>query len=283
MVKRGSMAQPPQVGRKKRKNIRRVRSVPLRSTPGAELRLPAMPQVRIGWRIVSGLMTLLLGWALYSLWTSPQFTVTEAEIIGLERVSGHEVNTILKVAGVPIFTIDPQALQDRLAEAFPELTGVTIEVGFPASVVVEVTERYPVILWVQSGVEAWVDQNGIAFLPRGPHPDWLVPIYANATPPAEDMDQGQSRLIMPEMVTAILTIAPDVPEGSTLAYHDQHGLGWKDPRGWEVYFGQKPDNMEARLAVYDAIVNYLDERNIRPEIVSVEYLHAPYYRLKTQN
>ena len=35
-----------------------------------------------------------------------------------------------------------------------------------------------------------------------------------------------------------------------------------------------------KLRVYDAIINYLVENQIRPETVSIENVHAPYYRLE---
>ena len=63
-------------------------------------------------------------------------------------------------------------------------------------------------------------------------------------------------------------------------YTAGHGLGWKDPRGWEVYFGMNLKDMEMKLRVYKTLVKRLGKEKIQPQLISVEYVHAPYYRLE---
>lgn len=277
VTRRGVMAVPPTPVRS-RKDARRRYNVALPITPGAEMRLPSVPQVRVGWRLVSLALSAALGWALYTLWTAPQFVVTEAEITGLARLSPQEVNTVLKVSGESIFLIEPRELEERLQAAFPELLDLRVAVGFPAVVTVSAGERAPVIAWEHEGILTWVDGGGFAFLPRG-EAEGLVHVVAHGLPPAthEQLAQGQ-QLLSAEMARAILTLAAAAPEESTLAYDPRYGLGWQDPRGWQVYFGPQPSDMEARLAVYRTIVASLREQGIRPSLISVEYLHAPYYR-----
>jgi hypothetical protein len=283
MVRRGGgMARQTQATRG-RKSTRRQLNLPLKSTPGAELRLPALPKMKVGWRVISASLALILGWALYALWTSPTFVVNSAEVQGLERLSSYEISALMKVSGKPVFSIDPKIVENNLKAAFPALTGVKVKVGFPAKVIVEVGERYPVISWSQSGVEAWVDANGIGFMPNSDGVDWLVPVIAEEAPATVPTDDGDPRLIMPEMVQAIMTLYESAPEGQTIVYDDQHGLGWTDPRGWKVYFGANPNDMEMRLAVYKGVVEFLDSRGIVPAMISVEYVHAPYYRLNTND
>ncbi len=263
---------------KSRKEARRRYNVAL-STPGAEMSLPAMPSVRIGWRLLSAVMCVGLIWALYTVWTAPAFIVTSAQVEGLERLSAAEINSVMKVAGEPIFTIDPQEQTVRLEQAFPELSGISVQVSLPAVVTVAIAERQPVLSWTQGGVEYWVDINGIFFLPRG-QIEGLVPVIANAAPPAPLVEEGQpQRLISPELVQAILTLYEKAPKKTVMAYDPQHGLGWEDRRGWQVYFGMAPEDMPSRLTVYKAIIKYLKNEGIQPAFISVEYLHAPYYRL----
>jgi hypothetical protein len=285
MVRRsGGMARQQQAtAARGRKPTRHTLSVPLRGTPGAELRLPAMPKMKVGWRVISASLALILGWALYALWNSPNFVVNTAEVKGLERMSSYEISALMKVSGKPVFTIDPKTVENNLRAAFPALTDVKVSVGFPAKVIVEVGERYPVISWNQSGVEAWIDANGIGFMPNSDAVDWLVPVIAEEAPATVPTDDGDQRLIMPEMVQAILTLYESAPEGQVIVYDGQHGLGWTDPRGWKVYFGVQPDDMEMRLAVYRGVVEFLDKRGIVPAMISVEYVHAPYYRLNESN
>ena len=63
-------------------------------------------------------------------------------------------------------------------------------------------------------------------------------------------------------------------------YTENRGLGWQDPQGWDVFFGADLNDIEMKLLVYDAIVAYVLREGIQPELISVEFVHAPYYRLE---
>jgi hypothetical protein len=56
-------------------------------------------------------------------------------------------------------------------------------------------------------------------------------------------------------------------------------MGWKDGRGWDVYFGE-PQDMDMKLVVYQATVRRLESEGIQPVLISVEQVHAPYYRME---
>jgi cell division protein FtsQ len=254
-------------------------SVPLNS-PGLELKLPALPKVMIGWRLLSGVMWFGLAWMIYTLWASPMFMVSQIEITNDQIMDPAEIEEALQVQGRPVFTADPNLMEDKLTapNKFPELADARVSIGFPARVLIRLNERKPVIYWKQDEMDLWVDADGISFPSRGQDSN-LVKVVASGVPGAMPNSQGQDRLMMPEMVKAIVKLQGQVPEGQTIIYDAQHGLGWSDPRGWKVYFGNDPDNMEIRLAVYQSVVDLLAKRKINPALVSVEYIHAPYYRL----
>ncbi len=69
------------------------------------------------------------------------------------------------------------------------------------------------------------------------------------------------------------------PAGAPILYDSRRGLGWVDPKGWQVYFGSTGSEMEARLKVYEALVQQVSQEGVNPAVISVEFLHAPYYRL----
>jgi hypothetical protein len=81
------------------------------------------------------------------------------------------------------------------------------------------------------------------------------------------------------MVSAILSMSAQAPAGTPLIYDALHGLGWKDAAGWEVYFGDIRD-IEMKLRVYQALVKRLQGEGLQPALISVEYVHSPYYRLE---
>lgn len=65
-----------------------------------------------------------------------------------------------------------------------------------------------------------------------------------------------------------------------LLYQEGHGFGWTDAHGWAVYFGSQLDDLGQKQVVYQALADYLVNNGIQPAMVSVEFVHAPYYRME---
>jgi cell division protein FtsQ len=255
--------------------------------PGAEVRLPSLPVIRFGWRIVSGLLSGILAFTLYTMWNSPVYQVQTVGVEGLQRLTVGDINAVANVSGKPIFAVDPDKIRSELQAAFLELSEIFVEVGIPANVKIRVIERQPVLAWQQGDQMLWIDAAGVAFPRRGGNGPPIV-INAEESPPSPSatagIDQAEftspSRFLPPQLVTAILALSVQAPENAQLLYTRAHGLGWKDKRGWEVYLGSDLDDIEMKLFVYEAIVKRLSKEEIQPALISVEYVHAPYYRLE---
>jgi hypothetical protein len=263
-----------------------------------EIRLPAVPSVNLGWRLLSVVLFAGLLGLLYYLWTSPLYQVQAAELQGNHFLSNESVNQVLNLTNKPIFIVDPQQMKADLQQAYPGLLlDSSIEITFPAGVLVTIQEREPVIAWEQDGGTRWVDVDGIVFDPIGKN-DSLVKVAATGSPPVpvvidlpEDdleiaadtiLELGAPEVFMsPEMAAAILTMKAYAPKKAYLTYDTRHGLGWHDnKRDWDVYFGMEISNIEEKLAVYKGIRIRLKEDGISPAFISVEHIHAPYYRLE---
>ena len=83
-----------------------------------------------------------------------------------------------------------------------------------------------------------------------------------------------------DFVEAIISLTTTVPEGSQLQYHPQFGLGWHDPQGWMVYFGQDTTNIDSKLTEYQNILSELNQLGVTPALISLEFVHAPFYRME---
>ena len=270
-----SMASP-----KRRSRTRRRYDIAL-SMPGAELRLPSLPAVRFGWRAVSFSLVALLIMALYVMWNSPIYLVEEIHVEGLQRLAAGEISTLLDLRGEHIFTLNAQQLYTDIQETFPEFASINVEVGLPNKVDITVTERIPVMVWYENGRTLWVDEDGYAFPAREDIDAPDLVINAAGAPRVnvgEDADPHQ--LLTPEFVAAIQEVREIAPEGRQLLYSMEHGLGWKEKKGWEVYLGQDLTNVDMKLNVYEAIAKHLKKANLKPALVSVEMVHAPYYRME---
>jgi hypothetical protein len=262
----------------------RIFNIALGVLPGVNTRKPQtieLPQLRAGSRTISLVLSLALFTTLISFWVLPYFHATWATVIGNNRVTPEEINSGMGLAGQSIFTIQPEEVETRLRRNYPELTAAKVRVYLPNRVYVTVAEREPLILWQQGEGYTWIDANGVAFRPRGSAPG-LIPVLANGTPPAgltsSDDPLSPPAYLSAEMVNAILVLAPNVPPGDVLTYNPQNGLGWTDPRGWEVYFGTDPKDMALKVRVYQTLVDSLLSEGKQPIFISVEYADAPYYR-----
>ena len=275
--------------------VRKQLVIPL-NTPGAEIRLPALANIRPTWRLLSGLMAIGLLFALYSFYNNPAFQISQAKVTGAQRITADEINTTLAVSGMPIIEAVPGILESTLRKTFPDLAKVQVAVSLPASVTVNVVERQPVLAWEQDGKLTWIDQDGYAFPPRGDGGK-LVQVKADGAPPKPaaplvsatatakpglpaDAADTPTRFIDPGLIKALIGLGAQAPEGVPVVYNPEYGLGWKDPRGWQVFFGSSTDDMDSKLATYNGIVDYLTKKGITPKIISVEFAHAPFYRLE---
>lgn len=232
-------------------------------------------------RLISGILTLVLVVLLIFLWSASSFSVFAAEVSGNMLIDAAEIGSRSGVLGEPIFKAVPSQVEENLRMAFPELKDVKVKVGFPNQIIVEVIERVPVITWYQQETVYWIDSEGIAFIPRGEAPG-LVEVTSSGSPKDvivnPDLPFYQQKFINPEVVQAVINLAPSVPEGMLLVYDPKYGIGWQDPRGWTVQIGQNTQELSMKLTVYQALVDSLVSQGIQPSLISMEYLDAPFYK-----
>jgi cell division septal protein FtsQ len=128
--------------------------------PRTDVRSISIPRPRLGWRLVSFVLALLLGAGIYFAFERPELRVTEAQLSGNQIIDQAEINSVLNIAGQPIFLLTPSDLETRLRLNYPELASVRVTVSLPNLVSVKVTERTPLIRWEQGGGYTWVAQDG---------------------------------------------------------------------------------------------------------------------------
>jgi hypothetical protein len=281
---------------------RRVYTVAVQKT-GQAYSLP-IPSLHLGWRTLSGTLVAGLIALLIFFLTSDQFKVDKPQIIGASRVSVADIEAVLKLNGTSIFTVDPQMVSANLEKSFPELRGVSVMVSLPKSVAVQFNERQPVLAWKQAEKLSWIDSQGMIFAARGEAPAALITVQSESAPPryvivptpgpsptpistpksGEEAPQPVVELAPERMDLAILNsallLSGQLPEKAVLIYSAKEGLGWRDPRGWDVYFGKTLDDLEKKISMVQAIITQLGQKGIKPKYVNLEFLHAPYYRLE---
>ena len=247
-----------------------------------DVRTINMPRMRFGWRSLSLIFATSLGLLIYLAFQRPELRVVQAEISGNRLLAPSELNSVLNVAGQPIFVLIPEDLETRLRLHYPELVSVNVDVSMPNHVSVNIVERQPVIRWEQGGGYTWIAEDGIAFRPRG-EVLGLIPVVALSGPNIEDVKPVDpltpAPFISTEMVESLKGLAPHVPPAESILYDAGLGFGWNDPRGWRVYFGTSANDVELKMRVYESMVASLTQRGIRPALINVTYPTAPYYRM----
>lgn len=84
----------------------------------------------------------------------------------------------------------------------------------------------------------------------------------------------------PVLIAAAQELIQKLPPETILIYQQEHGLGWTDPQGWQVFIGKDLNQFEVKFALYQSIASYLAKNEIKPVLVSVEHINAPFYRLE---
>jgi len=285
---------PPVVNRK-----RGVVPVSLKSR-GSEVHLPAMPSLQPGWRLISAGIFLLSLAAVISFASLSTLKVSAINLKGAERLGGDAILSQVHLEGVAIIKIQPEEIEEQISERFPSLSVVQVSAGLPANLTISVTERQPQILWQQNNQSLWIDSEGILFPVRG-EAEVALTVIATSDPPGvptpnkdaeeseapaeirfdpELMTQHEYPRTTPEFVQGMLMLEQHLPENTALQYDPQFGLGWQDPNGWLVYFGKDIKDIEIKLAEYQAIVAEMKRKNLTPALISLEFMHAPFYRLE---
>jgi cell division protein FtsQ len=252
--------------------------------PGIEVHLPSIefrsPQVK--WRLLSSLLSLLLGAAMYVAWTIPDFRVAAPRVSGNQAISADEIRAVMGSTGKCIFSLVPTELEIQLRRNFPELLSARVSVGLPNEVSVTVSERTPAILWQQGDGYTWIDDSGVAFRPRGTAADLITVTALTAPDPGA---AGNTDTFTPapylsaDLVNSIKMLAAQAPPGTSMLFDSRYGLGWSDVRGWQAFFGTGAREMSLRLLVYQSLVSALQARGMAPAFINVQFPTAPYYRM----
>jgi len=267
---------------------------------GVETRMPALPILRFSWQWVSGILTILLLMFIIILINTPIFKVNGFEVRGLSTYSSTDFDYLLNGRRTSIFLINTSEIFDAILVAFPELVGSRVEISLPNRIIITAAEREPVILWNSDAGDYWIDGEGVILAPHGEvsglltikspvAPPLLVErhdprnfveyanmVFERKTRPADPAERAAH--IHPAVLEAALQMSTLIPQDAVLLYDPVSGMGWRDPGGWEVYFGSDLGDVQMKQVMYQAVLGRLQELGVSPEMISVEHVDAPYYR-----
>ncbi|MFN8527602.1 MAG: FtsQ-type POTRA domain-containing protein [Anaerolineae bacterium] len=300
----------------KRPETRRAREPAIWRGPDAPLpspeRTPEHVEDRpfIRWRYVSGFMVVALVAILAVFFVSDSFYVhsTSVAIGGLETMTRDEVYRLAQIADTQIFWVDAQQVRRNLLVS-PTIADAQVYISWGMPMVqIMIEERQPALVWQQGETTTWIDVQGRVMEQRGDRPELmrvvvdddpglaaaaqptvqpsaLVSPESTAEPVATvevsaDMfaaAQPEAERISADVVNGALQLRELLPDVHELHYSISNGLGFTDPRGWQVWFGTGTD-MPEKVLIYNALVVNLLSRGITPGMFNLINPDNPYYR-----
>lgn len=278
-------------------------------TSGTEIRMPAIPTIKVGWRLLSFVLLVGVIFVAYNLFTAPFLIINTFQLDGINRVTLEDINHELDLVGKSIVYANPNKAADTLTTAFPELYNLKFSITLPNQIHISAIERQPVLAWQANENLYWVDQEGVLIPPRGESPE-LLTIHANHPPtiiqplnPVSEVEEQEtnnfansekeeektSKIIESSepvwgdridsaTINAAYQLQTIIPSGTTIIFDEKQGMGWRAQQGWDVFIGLTLNDIEYKLKAYDQLINKLSMEGITPSMVSVEYVHAPFYR-----
>jgi hypothetical protein len=259
----------------KKRRLKRRNEIVLPASMGGQVRLPALPEIHVGARLLSMPLLIVLLWLGYQMLTGVTFQVDQPEILGAAFMSEALVRSIAQVDDRPVFSIDPEGIAAQL-ESYPEIANAEVAVEWPNKVVIQLFERTPVIAWDDGGRKWWLSDDGVAFLEREAMPGMVV-IVADE-PVLQIQDDPLAQVIDPVILRCAAELGALLPDAGILRFDLENGLVLEDARGWTVHFGSNGD-MAEKVRVYIRIGEWLHAQALQPSIVSVVNPNSPYYSL----
>lgn len=267
---------------------------------GVETRMPSLPIIQFNWQWVSAFLTLAFLVLALLLTNLSIFAVNRIEVEGIQRITAADIQSVVQNTAHSVFTLDRQKSLDAIGIAFPELKDIRLSISLPDGVKISAVERQPIIAWKTGDQLYWIDAEGIVMQPRGEIGE-LLTVSSDSTPPmvkpvaevesivdyAETVVDNETEAVTPEdainyinpvVLKAAIQMSAIMPQGASLVYDSLAGIGWNDPGGWKVFFGNDLENIQFKQVEYQAIIEELNRQGITPVMVSVKHVDSPYYR-----
>ncbi|HJW82974.1 MAG TPA: hypothetical protein VJ754_01600 [Anaerolineae bacterium] len=224
----------------------------------------------LGPRVLSGSIVAAL--MLVSVWAgfSDTFYVRAPIVTGNSRVPAPTIVAGSGIAGMHVMWLNARQVETAMLRAVPQLQSAQLACELPANCSIAVSEREPLLAWRWGQAAVWIDREGVAFPAQGDVPG-LLTIASTEAPaplPGRKLDQ--------KLMSAIVSLASELPKVRRYHYSTERGLEFQDERSYPVYLGTGA-NMADRVAVWRALGDNLAARRITPKYIDVRFPLAPYY------
>lgn len=233
-------------------------------------------QLNVRW--ISGALFVLLALAAFALFTMPQFRVSKPVVSGSNLINVEEITYYTGLRSMPLFMIDPEVIRETLLKRYPEAKDVSVKAMFPDQVEIVLVQRLPILEWDFGGSKFWVDDQGIV-MKELTEPNQMMYVLANSFPGAKNkFDRKIPESLTANMMKTLKDIYAAKPADKTLFYTYENGYGWMTDGEYTLWLGMDSNDLEEKLKMAASLDKYFKQEEILPEMLSLEFPSAPYYR-----
>lgn len=224
------------------------------------------------WRIISGMMVILLSSVLFLFFYSDVFYVSSIWVGGVEYMTVEEVFTYAEIANYHIFWVEPEQVRENVMR-YPSVAEAKVGIAWPPNMItIDIEEREPMLIWEQNSLAFWIDIQGNVMDLREEQSD-LVRIIVDD--PMVDAF-GQNGHLNTDVVYGVIQLYDLRPDIISWRYSSVKGLGFRNANGWDVWFGVGTD-MAEKMKIYETLSSDIIARGIQVSELNITNPDAPYY------
>ena len=230
-------------------------------------------------RVVSLILTILLSGAAAAFTFLPQFRVMAPEVSSSDQINMEEIIYYTGLRDIPIYQADPGEISDVLLKRYPQTREINVSVEMPASVKIDLIPRMPIIEWDFGGSKIWIDDEGMVLQGQYTAQSDLIYVLSNSFPGAKNKnDRKFPQKFSNKMLESLIQINQAKPQDKTLYFTYDNGYGWQLDKGYTLWIGIDNTQLDEKMKMAESLETYFTENEIEPEMLSLEFTQAPYFR-----
>jgi cell division protein FtsQ len=201
---------------------------------------------------------------LYGFLFSGDFAVNDVTVRGAQIGDAREIAGATEAFGTSLFRVQPDNIAERLTE-LPYVEQVVVETRLPSQVLVTLTERVPVLVWMTNDGPLLVDSHGQIL--QAADQDGLPQVESDSV----RLQPGDA--IANARVSAVLALQEEIgPDIDVITWNQRNGLTVQRLDGRLIIFGE-PDRFPLKMAVYQEV----STRELPWMVLDLREPDRPYY------
>lgn len=223
-----------------------------------------------------GLAVLLAsGGLLYDLASSPHFQVARLSVTGNRLVAPSEVEGLAALSGQNLFWLGRSEIAERM-RLLPPVDRAEVLLELPDHVVIQLSEREPVAIWVTGDIPFLVDREGVVLAAR-PAPRPLTILRDAVNRPVQPGERVPADAVNTAARLEGLLASAFGAQDRQFVYSPDTGLQVIQAVGPRLIVGDG-QQLEWKISSIQAVTRHLEATRATAELIDVRFGDRPYFR-----